>query len=173
MKQQSHWWVVWFFKRPHVSLLEKQRNWQHDIRCLITNTWENRVAIVSSIITRYSTLASTGVSHNLTCRFVMFSALINNICCHFFAVVYKFICLSFIWFCSVLFTFVRLFSVWWLNPFSHGVGHIGHALLWRQIAIQIFNYENFEKLSIPRKLSCEYFLSEGFPLKNIILCLFS
>ncbi len=57
-------------------------------------------------------------------------------------------------------------------PFSHGVGHIGHALLWRQIAKQNFNYENFENLSIPRKLSCEYFFSEGVPLKNIILCLF-
>ncbi len=55
-----------------------------------------------------------------------------------------------------------------LNPFSHGVGHIGHALLWRQIAKQNFNYYNFEKLCIPRKLSCEYFFSEGVPLKNIL-----
>jgi hypothetical protein len=58
-------------------------------------------------------------------------------------------------------------------PFSHGVGYIGHALLGRQIAKQNFNYKNFEKLFIPRKLSCEYIFSEGVPLKNIILCLFS
>jgi hypothetical protein len=60
-----------------------------------------------------------------------------------------------------------------LNPFSHGVGHIGHALLWRQIAKQNVKYQNFEKLCIPWKLSCEYFFSEGVPLKNIILCLLS
>ncbi len=30
--------VLWFFKRPQVSRLEKQRNKQHDIWCLITNT---------------------------------------------------------------------------------------------------------------------------------------
>jgi hypothetical protein len=28
------------------------------------------------------------------------------------------------------------------------------------------------KVRIPRKLSCEYFISEGVPLKNIILCIF-
>jgi hypothetical protein len=31
IKQQSCWGVLWFFKRPQVSLLEKQRNHQHDI----------------------------------------------------------------------------------------------------------------------------------------------
>ncbi len=65
---------------------------------------------------------------------------------------------------------------WILNgfsPFSHEVGHIVHGLLWRQIAKQNFNNQNFEKLSFPQKLSCEYFFSEGVPLKNIILCLFS
>jgi hypothetical protein len=31
MKQQSCLGVLWFFKRPQVSLLEKQRNQQHDI----------------------------------------------------------------------------------------------------------------------------------------------
>ncbi len=58
------------------------------------------------------------------------------------------------------------------NPNSHGVGHIGHAPLWRQIAKQNFNYKNFEKLSIPRKLSCEYFFSEGVPLKKSIYVYF-
>jgi hypothetical protein len=57
MKQQSCWGVLWFFKRPQVSLLENQRNRQHDIWCLITNSQANRVAIVSSVITRYLTLA--------------------------------------------------------------------------------------------------------------------
>ncbi len=57
-------------------------------------------------------------------------------------------------------------SLYSLNPFSHGVGHIGHALLWRQIAKQNVNHQNFEKLSIPWKLSCEYFFWEGVPLKT-------
>jgi hypothetical protein len=35
-----------------VSPLEKQRNGQHDIWCLITNTWANRVVIGSSVITK-------------------------------------------------------------------------------------------------------------------------
>jgi hypothetical protein len=52
VKQQSCWGVLWLFKRPQVSLLEKQRNRQHDIWCLMTNTWANRVAIVSSVITK-------------------------------------------------------------------------------------------------------------------------
>jgi hypothetical protein len=58
------------------------------------------------------------------------------------------------------------------NPNSHGVGHIGHAPLWRQIAKQNFNYTNFEKLGIPRKLSCKYFFSEGVPLKKSIYVCF-
>jgi hypothetical protein len=57
MKQQSCWGVLWFFKRPQVSPLERQRIRQRDFWCLITNTRANRVEIVSSIITRYLTLA--------------------------------------------------------------------------------------------------------------------
>jgi hypothetical protein len=52
MKQQSCWGGLWFFKRPWILLLEKQRNRQYDIWCLITNAWANRVAIVSSVITK-------------------------------------------------------------------------------------------------------------------------
>ncbi len=40
------------FKRPQVSPLKEQRKRQHDILCLITNTWANRAAIVSSVITK-------------------------------------------------------------------------------------------------------------------------
>jgi hypothetical protein len=52
MKQQSCWGVLWFFKRPRVSPLERQRNRQHDIWCLITNTGTNRGEIVCSLITK-------------------------------------------------------------------------------------------------------------------------
>jgi hypothetical protein len=31
MRQQSCWGVLWFFKRPQVNPLEKQRNQHHDI----------------------------------------------------------------------------------------------------------------------------------------------
>jgi hypothetical protein len=58
MSQQSCWGVLWFFKRPRVSPLDMQRKRQHDIRCLTTNAQENRDAIVSSVITRYLTLAN-------------------------------------------------------------------------------------------------------------------
>ncbi len=33
------------------------------------------------------------------------------------------------------------------SPFSHGVGHIGHALLWRQIAKQNVNHQNLQSPS--------------------------
>jgi hypothetical protein len=52
MKQQSCWGVLWFFKRPWILPLEKQRNRQYDIWCLITNAWANRVAIFSFVITK-------------------------------------------------------------------------------------------------------------------------
>jgi hypothetical protein len=38
----------------------KEGKLQHDIWCLITNTCENRVAIVNSVITRHLTLAKVG-----------------------------------------------------------------------------------------------------------------
>ncbi len=52
MKQQSCWGVLWFFKKPQVSPLENQRNRQHEIWCLMTNTQANRVPIVGSVITK-------------------------------------------------------------------------------------------------------------------------
>ncbi len=41
----------------------KEENLQHNIWCLITNTWAYRVAIVKSVITRYLTLAKAGWSN--------------------------------------------------------------------------------------------------------------
>ncbi len=52
MRKQSCLGILWFFKRPWVSPLEKQRKRHHDIWCLITNTWANGVAIISSAITK-------------------------------------------------------------------------------------------------------------------------
>jgi hypothetical protein len=40
----------------------KEGSLKHDIWCLITNTWANRVVIVNSVITRYLTLAKVGWS---------------------------------------------------------------------------------------------------------------
>jgi hypothetical protein len=37
MRKQSYWGVLWFFKRPLVSLLEKHRNRHHDVWFLIIN----------------------------------------------------------------------------------------------------------------------------------------
>ncbi len=51
-RQQSCLGVLWFSKRPIVSLLEKQRNWHHDVWFLIINIQANRVAIESSVITK-------------------------------------------------------------------------------------------------------------------------
>ncbi len=111
MKHQSCWGVLWFFKRPQVSLLEKQRNRQHDIWCLITNTLENRVAIFSSVFTRYLTLANTGRSpFNLQICLCSVHKLIIFVA-SFSAIVYQFISLSFIRFCSVQSGLVWFFSL--------------------------------------------------------------
>jgi hypothetical protein len=93
MRQHSCGGFLWFFKRPQVSPLEKQRNRQHDICCLITNTRTNRVAIVSSVITRYLTLANTGWSPFTLQYLFMFSASVFNryslqfICCYLSVVI--------------------------------------------------------------------------------------
>ncbi len=84
MKQQSWWGVLWFFKRPQVRLLEKQRNRQHHIWCLITNTRANRVAIFCSAITRCLTLENIGWSpFTLQYLFMFGASVFNRICCQF------------------------------------------------------------------------------------------
>ncbi len=83
MKQQSCW-GVWFFKRPQVSPLAKQGNWQHDSWCLITSTWAKRVAVVNSVITIYLTLANIGWSLFTLQYIIMFSTSVCNC--------YQFIC---------------------------------------------------------------------------------
>ncbi len=125
MKQQSCWGALWFFKRPQVSPMEKQRNWQHVIWCLITNTWANRVAIVNSVITRYLTLANFGRSQfNLWIvhvQWISYSYLFASFSCHCSSVV-RF---SFIRFCSILFDYsvsviclLSVFSVLRLELYS-------------------------------------------------------
>jgi hypothetical protein len=84
MNQQSCWGVLWFFKRPQVSPLEKQSDQQQDLWCLITNTCANRVAIVSSVITRYLTLRKHWTFMIQPSDLFMFSASVNRTCCQFF-----------------------------------------------------------------------------------------
>jgi hypothetical protein len=120
MKQQSCWGVVWFFKRPQ-GPLEKQRSRQHDIWCLITNIWENRVAIGSSVITRCLILANIGQWSPFSLQICLFSVhqLIIFVAT-FSCIVHQFIHLSLfdsvlfcsIWFCSIIqCSIIHLFSV--------------------------------------------------------------
>jgi hypothetical protein len=98
----SCWGVLWFFKRPQVCLLEKHRNWQHYIWCLITNTWENRVEIVSSVIIKILTLANIGWSR-FNLQFCMFSeSVFVCIRCQFSVIARQF-CSIFLHLCSVFF----------------------------------------------------------------------
>ncbi len=108
MKQQSCWGVLWFFKSPQVSPLEKQRNWQHEIWYLRTNTQANRVKIVSSVITKIFNLCKYWMVTTQPSVYI-FSAYLHllPVFCY---------CSSVVWFSliSVLFystPFVRLFSV--------------------------------------------------------------
>ncbi len=64
-------WLVWsnkvagrffLFQKAMSEPAGKEGNLQHDIRCLITNTWAKRVLIVNSVITRYLNLATVGWS---------------------------------------------------------------------------------------------------------------
>ncbi len=58
------------------------------------------------------------------------------------------------------------------NSFSHGVGHIGHALLWRQIAKQNFNDKNFEKIMYSSEIILWIFLLRRCPFKKSIYVCF-
>ncbi len=120
MKQESCWGVLRFFKRPQVSLLKKQRNWQHDICCLITNTWANRVAIVRSVIARSLTLPNIGWSPFSLQYLFIFSAsvlivilslsvnLLLFVSCYFSP--YQLFQFVFIHFCLITSCFVWLFD---------------------------------------------------------------
>jgi hypothetical protein len=64
-------WFVWsnkvagrffLFQKATSEPAGKEGNLQHDIRCLITNTWAKRVLIVNSVVTRYLNLATVGWS---------------------------------------------------------------------------------------------------------------
>ncbi len=52
------------------------------------------------------------------------------------------------------------------NPFSHGVGHIGHALLWKQIAKQNLNYGNFKTIMYSSEIILWIFLLRRCPFKK-------
>ncbi len=115
MKQQSCWGVLWVFKRPRVSPLEKQRNWQHDIWCLITNTLANRVAIVSSV--RYLTLANIGRSR-FNPQFCMFSeSVFIRIYCQFSVIIHQFFYFHLFLFCFCSIRSVRLFKSFTITYF--------------------------------------------------------
>ncbi len=117
MKQQSCRGILWFFKVPQVILLEKQRNRHHEIGCLITNTWANRVAIVSSVITRYSTLAK---QWTVTIQLAVFLCPVHQLIifiASLSAIIYQLLfdsqSFNSVLFCSIC--FVRLFSVWLID----------------------------------------------------------
>jgi hypothetical protein len=129
--KQSCWGVLWISKRPQVSPLEIQRNWQHDTWCLMTNTQANRVSIVSSVITRYLTLANKGQStfHPSVFVHVQFSVYpLLFICCYstycqLFSDFLSFLLFDYLWyyFClvrSVFFDYSVSFSVLILELYS-------------------------------------------------------
>jgi hypothetical protein len=113
VRQQSCWGVLWFFKRTQVSSLEKQRNWQHNLWLLITNTCANRVAIVSCVITIHFTLANMGESpFNLQICLCSVKPFNRNWCqfsCYCFSVQYIHFLSHSILFCFVRSAFVQLF----------------------------------------------------------------
>jgi hypothetical protein len=79
MRQQNCWGVLWFSKRSQVSLMKKQRNRQHVIWCLTTNTWANNVTIVSSVITKIFNpskhwtvmIQPQSISIHISCQFLL------------------------------------------------------------------------------------------------------
>jgi hypothetical protein len=64
------------------------------------------------------------------------------------------------------FILVPLLFLIYINPNSHGVGHIGPSLFWRQIATKNIKCKNFYKYAKAGKLSCEFFFSEDVPFKT-------
>jgi hypothetical protein len=141
MKQQSCWGILWFFKRPQVRPLEKQRNWQHNIWCLRTNTWANRVANVSSVIRK---ILNPRKHWTVTIQpSVWYVQWISVYCCQFsvtFHLLFDFHSLLFCFVQSVLFDysvfnylFIQVFSVLVLELYSryfdpHNNNHLASHL---------------------------------------------
>ncbi len=112
MKQQSCRGVLWFFKRSQVSPLEKQRNWQHDIWCLITSTWANRVAIVSYAITKIFKSCKYWMVTTRPSVYMFSELVFVFICCQFSVIVHLLFDSRSRLFCICSICFVKLFSVW-------------------------------------------------------------
>jgi hypothetical protein len=110
MRQQSCWGVLWFFKRPRVSPMENQRNRQHVIWCLITKTQANRVAIVSSVITKIlNPCKPWTVTIQTSVLYVQWICLLEFVASSLLLFIR---CSTFISFCSgFTVAFVQLFSV--------------------------------------------------------------
>jgi hypothetical protein len=107
MRQHSCWGILWFFKRPQVRPLEKQRNQHHDIWCLITNIQADRIATFSSVITMIFDPCIGRSRLNLL--FICSVNLCLFIHCQFY-------CSSVVRSASFCLTcFVKLFSVWFFN----------------------------------------------------------
>jgi hypothetical protein len=54
MRQQSYWGVLWFFKRPQVSPMKNENKETDSMSSDASQQipWQNRVAIVSFVITK-------------------------------------------------------------------------------------------------------------------------
>jgi magnesium-transporting ATPase (P-type) len=118
MRQQSCWGFLWLFKRRGDNPLKIQRIWQHDIWCIITNTRANRVAIVSSVITKIlnpckywtvTTQAFVICSVNQCLFYSLPVFFIVNLLFYFHSFCFSFVSICF---CSTIqYSIVRLFSV--------------------------------------------------------------
>ncbi len=107
VKQQSCYGVLLFSKRPKVSPLEKQRNRQHDIWCLITNTWANRVAIVSSVITKIFNPCKYWMVTTQPSVYMFSESVFVLIHCQFSVIIHLLFNFN-----SLLFCFCSIHSVW-------------------------------------------------------------
>ncbi len=128
-----------------MSPLEKQRNRQHDIWCLITNIWENRVAIGSSVITRHLIIAKTigwrSPSKLQICLFSVHQLII--FVASFSGIVHQFIHLSLfdsvlfcsIWFCSIfsvrLFIYLVCHFLFWYWNCIPGISIPSKTTIWQ------------------------------------------
>ncbi len=125
MRQQSCWGILGFFKRPWVSLLKRQRNRQHDICILITNTRTNRVAIVSSVITKNvgrSRLNFFFTSSVNQCLFIFVASFPSFfVCClifiRFSSAFVEFVLFDYLVFDYLLIQCICLFWYWYFDPY--------------------------------------------------------
>jgi hypothetical protein len=101
-------------------------NRQHDIWCLITNIWANRVAIVSSVITKIFTpckywTVTTPPSFTSSVNQGLFCSLpvLLFMCCLTFSRLFSFCSICFVWLFGVrLFVYSVYFSVLILELYS-------------------------------------------------------